>query len=85
MKVKDMITGRILLGLESSDQFAEYYGFQEILRKKRDDPEVMIKRVRAVSASRIQSLARKYFLPERENLAVIGPYQGAAQFETLLN
>jgi predicted Zn-dependent peptidase len=83
-KTKDMLAGRLVLGLESSDEFTEYYGFQEVLRKKLTTPDDVIKKMRAVSAKDIQRVAREIFTEKHLNLALIGPWKDAAEFEALL-
>jgi predicted Zn-dependent peptidase len=83
-KVKDMLAGRLVLGLESSDEIAEFYGFQEILRKKLLTPSELIKRMRAVSAHDVERVAKKIFVQKHLNLALIGPWKDAEQFRTLL-
>ncbi|MDO8521539.1 MAG: pitrilysin family protein [bacterium] len=83
-KVKDMIAGHLVLGLESSDELSEFYGFQEILRKKLLTPEEVIARLRKVTAGDIQRVARKIFVTKHLNLAMIGPAKEEARFRALL-
>ena len=83
-KVKDMLAGRLVLGLESSDSIAEFYGFQEILRKKLLTPAELIKRMRAVTAQDIQRVAKKIFVQKHLNLALIGPWKDGEVFQKLL-
>lgn len=84
-KVKDMIAGRLVLGLESSDELGEFYGFQEILKKELHTPEEVIAAMDKVTAKEIRTLAKKIFVPERLNLAMIGPWKDEAHFKTLLH
>lgn len=72
-KIKDMASGRLLMGLESSDELAEYFGFQEVLRKEIRSPEDALKRIHAVTTKDIKRIAKKYFTTERLYLALIGP------------
>jgi predicted Zn-dependent peptidase len=83
-KVKDMLAGRLVLGLESSDEHAEYYGFQEILKKELKSPEEVIKKMRKVTAKDVQDAARTLFTRERLNLALIGPHESEGEFVNLL-
>jgi predicted Zn-dependent peptidase len=83
-KTKDMLAGRLILELESSDELTEYYGFQEILRKKLSTPEEVIARMRSVSAKDVQKVAREIFVTEHLNLALIGPWKDKKVFEKLL-
>jgi len=85
-KVKDMLAGRLVLGLESSDELGDYYGFQEILRKELSTPEEVIAKMSAVTAKDIQAVAKKIFITPHLNLAMIGPWKKAdeKQFAKLL-
>jgi predicted Zn-dependent peptidase len=83
-KVKDMLAGRLVLGLESSDELAEFYGFQEVLRRKLRTPEEIIKRMRAVTAGDIQRVAKKIFVTKHLNLALIGPAKDEQRLRALL-
>ncbi len=83
-KVKDMLAGRLYLGLESSDDLCQYYGFQELLKKELRTPEEALARIRAVRAQDVQRLAKKLFAPGRFYCALIGPHKDTAKFEKLL-
>jgi predicted Zn-dependent peptidase len=83
-KAKDMLAGRMLLGLESSDELAEYYGFQWVLRNEFVAPEEAIRRINKVTAEEVQELAKKIFLENRLNMAVIGPWKDDKDFRSLL-
>ncbi len=83
-KAKDMIAGRLVLGLESSDELSEFYGFQQILRKKLSTPEELIKKMNAISAKEIQEVAREIFVTENLNLAMIGPWKDESKFQKIL-
>ncbi|KKU78629.1 MAG: Peptidase M16 domain protein [Parcubacteria group bacterium GW2011_GWA2_47_7] len=83
-KAKDMMAGRLMLGLESSDEIAEFFGFQEILRKKLTTPEELVARMRKVTAKDIQDVARQIFVTEHLNLALIGPWRENKDFIKLL-
>jgi len=84
-RVKEYIAGRMVLGLESSDELAEYYGFQEILRRENKTPEEVLKEIRAVTPADLRALARKIFVPAHLNLALVGPYKESTEFEKILS
>ena len=83
-KVKDALIGNMMLELEASDDVAEYYGFQEVLREELTKPAEAAKKIRAVTAKDILRVARKMFVNERLNLAVIGPFRETKAFEKIL-
>jgi predicted Zn-dependent peptidase len=83
-KVKDFISGNIMLGLESSDAIASFYGGQEIFKKPIKTPEQIIKEINAVTAKDIKTLAKKIFKDEKLNMAMIGPFKDSASFEKIL-
>jgi len=63
------------LGLETSDDFASFFGFQEILRQKILTPEQEWQEIAKVTQDDILKVAREVFKPERLNLALIGPHK----------
>ncbi len=83
-RVKEHLSGRLLLGLETSDAMAMYYGGQEVLREKLVTPDALLKKVRAVDAMEIQAAARFIFQNKKLNLALIGPHEKPALLERLL-
>ncbi len=83
-KAKDMLAGRLLLGLESSDELGEFYGFQQVLKKKMLSPEEVIAQMNKVTSKELRVLAQRIFITKHLNLAVIGPWKNAAPFRKLL-
>ncbi len=83
-KAKDMMAGRLMLGLESSDEIAEFFGFQEILRNKMNTPEDLVVQIRKVTAKDILRVAKEIFVTEHLNLALIGPWKEDKKFLELL-
>jgi predicted Zn-dependent peptidase len=74
-KAKDYIKGSMSLRLDSSDSQASYYGMQELLEKDIMTIEDKFKRIDEVSVDDIKKIAEDIFLPEKLNLAVIGPIE----------
>ncbi len=72
-KAKEILIGDVEMELESSDAFAMWYGVEETLRHKTETPEEVIKKIRGVSAKDLMRVAREMFVPEKTNLAAIGP------------
>ena len=72
---KEHIIGKLTLGLETSDELAGFYGEQEILERKIETPEEIIKKIEAVKESDIISVAKDIFQNNKMNLALIGPFK----------
>lgn len=83
-KAKDYIKGKMVLGLESSDAQASFYGSQELLTGEILSVEETMKRIDKVKSSDIMRVARNIFRNDKLNLAVIGPFKDNKQFKELL-
>jgi len=74
-KAKDYLKGVMSLSLDSSDNQASFYALQELLEKDILTPEEKFKKIDQVSIDDIKKVAEDIFLPEKLNLAVIGPIE----------
>lgn len=83
-KVKEYLIGNMKLSLESSDDIANFYGIQEVLKNKSQNIEEKAQEIRKVSASDIKKLAKEIFKNEKLNLALIGPFSDKKKFEKTL-
>ena len=83
-KVKEHLVGMMYLGLESSDDLAEYYGIQEILRRDLRAPKERERLIRAVTAEDLRNMARKIFVEKNLNLALVGPFKDGTKLKQLL-
>lgn len=83
-KVKEHLVGMMYLGLESSDDLAEYYGIQEVLRREIRTPKERERLIRAVTAEDVRSMARKIFIEKNLNLAIIGPTKDDKALKSIL-
>lgn len=83
-KAKDYIKGKSILNMESSDEQASFYGFQELLENKILTLEEKFAKIEAVTVNDIQRVAKDIFRPEKLNLALIGPFKDKQRFEKLL-
>lgn len=72
-KAKECMKGRLAMGLESSDDIAEYLASQEVIRDEITLPEMIAKRIDRVSAKDVQRVAKEIFKNERLNVAIISP------------
>lgn len=83
-KVKEHLVGMMYLGLESSDQLAEYYGMQEVLRRDIRTPKERERLIRAVTAKEVRAIAQKIFIEKNLNLALVGPFKDGEGLKPLL-
>lgn len=84
-RVKEYLTGNLYLGLESSDSLAEFYGFQEIVRKPILRPDEVAQKLRSVTVAEIAQVCEKYLIDEHLNLALIGPVEEKRELEKILH
>ena len=83
-KVKECLIGNMKLSLESSDDIANFYGGQELLKKEIKSAGEKAKELRKVTAKEIKKLANEIFKNEKLNLALIGPFKEKEKFVKLL-
>ncbi|MGB9706984.1 MAG: M16 family metallopeptidase [Microgenomates group bacterium] len=83
-KVKEMLKGNLILGLEDSQNVASRAATQLILEGKVRTPKQALAEIDKVTAEDVQQVAKEIFKPEKINLTVVGPYKNPAQFSKLL-
>ena len=83
-KVKDFIVGKMMLGLETSDDLAFFYGEQELLDKKLVNAEEIARKIQSVSPKEVLDVAKDIFRNEKLNLALIGPGPDEAALRAVL-
>ncbi|MEA1965250.1 MAG: pitrilysin family protein [Candidatus Aerophobetes bacterium] len=83
-KTREYIKGKLLLGLESSDEVAFWLGHQEVLKREILTVDEVFKRIDAVTAKDIQRIASDIFQNSKLNLALIGPFEDKDRFDKIL-
>ena len=83
-KAKDFSLGQIALNLESSDEIADFYGFQELLKEEIKNPQEYMNKIKAVTAEDIQKVLKEVIKEDRLNLAIVGPFKDEEKFKKLL-
>jgi len=83
-KAKDYTKGTTLIGMESSDEQANFYALQELLTDKILTLEEKFAKIEAVTVDDIQRVAQDIFQPAKLNLALIGPFKNKERFEKIL-
>ena len=83
-KAKGHLLGGLVLGLETSDDLASFYGGQEAMTGRPLSPAEITRTVKQVTSEEVRKVARDFLLSHKLNLAVIGPYRKEAPFRKLL-
>lgn len=84
-RAKDYISGKSVMGMESSDEVASFFIDQEFIRKKILTIEEILERLEKVTAADIMRVAQEIFQNGKLNLAVIGPHKNKKELEKILN
>jgi len=72
-KAKEMVKGQLILSLEDSHNLASFVGRKLIFERKIVKPEEVIKKIDAINKEEIINLAKKLFVKEKLNLALLSP------------
>ncbi len=83
-RVKQSLVGNLMLGLERASNLGWHYTASEILTGELVSPQVVARKLRAVTAEEVRRVARKIFSPTRLSAAVIGPLSDSKVVERLL-
>ena len=83
-KVKECLIGNMKLSLESSDDIANFFGGQELLKHEIKSAEEKAEEIRKVTAKDIKILANDIFQDKKLNLALIGPFKYKGKFLEIL-
>jgi predicted Zn-dependent peptidase len=83
-KAKQMIRGRMLIGLEESNTLAGYAGTQELLEKKIETPDDVLSHIDAVTADEVQKIAQELFKDKLRAVALLGPQKSTRAFTKVL-
>jgi predicted Zn-dependent peptidase len=83
-KAKEFLKGHLALALEDTKDVTAFYADQAMFANEILTPEEIYKRVDKVTVADIVFEAKKLFVPERMNLAIIGPFENDEKFVQLL-
>lgn len=83
-KVKSFIIGNMKMSLESTDDIANFYGNQELIKGEIKTLDEKIKNIKKVTSSDIKKMAKLIFQTKHLNLAVIGPFKDKNPFADIL-
>lgn len=83
-KVKSFLVGNMKMSLESTDDVANFYGGQELLKKEIKTMDEKIKEIKKVTSEDIMKIAREIFVDKNLNLAIIGPIKDKKSLTKIL-
>jgi len=83
-RAQEYLKGKLILGLETSDEIAFWLSEQEVIRGQMLEPEKIIKKIDAVRAEDIKRVAGDIFVDSKLNLAVIGPTENSDGLKKIL-
>jgi len=85
-KAKEFLKGRLILGLEDSQEVAGLYTEDWLLEGKLRTPQEIIANIDKVTIDDITKVAAEIFVPEKLNLTIVGPYKerDRQKFEKIL-
>lgn len=83
-KAKDFAIGKLATGLETSDAWAMYYGFQELLHEKIETPSEIVEKINKITVKDVKKVLKEVFDVSKLNLAVVGPQKNSPTLKKLL-
>lgn len=84
-KAKEYSKGHLALYLEDTRSVGSFFGIRELLLGKIDTPENIYEGIDKVTIDDVLRVSKEFFVPERLNLAIIGPYNDQKRFEKLVS
>jgi predicted Zn-dependent peptidase len=81
---KTLRKGRLLMGLEDSRSVASWIGTQEATYGEMKTPEEIMELIDAVTVEDVQAVAAELLRTDRLSMTLIGPYEDASAFDSLL-
>jgi predicted Zn-dependent peptidase len=84
-KVKDYLTGTFMLGIETSDELANFYAADQVVFGAITSPAQTVREIMAVTPQEVRKVAQAILKNDRLNLALIGPREDGESLRLLLN
>jgi predicted Zn-dependent peptidase len=84
-KAKEYMKGRTALALEDTLVVNDFFGQMGLFMDEICTPEEVFDKIDAVTIEDVVDAARDIFIPERLNLALIGPYKSEEKFGKIIN
>ena len=83
-KAREYAKGRLLLRMEDTRNVALWLGSQQLMRERVLTPDDIVANIDAVTTEDLQLAAREMLVPERLNVAIVGPFRNPARFQRLI-
>lgn len=83
-KAKEYLKGHIALSLEDTQSVGDFFAEQALFLKEILTPDEIYKKLDEVTIEDVQKEAKKLFVKEKLNVAIIGPYKDKEKFVKLL-
>lgn len=84
-RAREFLKGRLLLRMEDTRSVAGWLGGQELLIGQVLTVDEVVSRLEAITTQDLERLARSLILPQKLNLAVVGPLAHSDRLENLLH
>lgn len=84
-KAKEYIKGHLALSLEDTKEINNLLGESELMLGRIETPEEIFEGIDKVTVDDVVSLAKRRFVPEMLNLAIIGPFKDPFEFEKIIS
>ena len=85
IKAKEFMKGKIVLGLEDSEEYAHMMGKQALLHGEIRSVETIMKQIDEVTAADVLRIAKQLLVESEVKLALIGPFENEVHFADLLH
>jgi len=82
---KESIRTSMVLGLDEPDSLTEWFTRNDLLMGRAVEVKEYLQKIEAVKTDDVHRVANQIFVPEKLNLAVIGPFRRPTLFEKLLS
>ncbi len=83
-KSKEFLKGHLALALEDTSDVSGFFGDQELFSEKVLTPEEVFEKIDKVTMDEVNLEAKRLFVPERLNIAIIGPYDNDDEFKKIV-
>lgn len=83
-KAKEFLKGHLALALEDTRDVGTFFTDQALFSAEILTPNQVFKKIDQVKMDDVIAEAKRLFVPERLNLAIIGPYKDGKEFEKIV-